>query len=384
VHIAFLSTEYPPHRGGGIGTSVCNLARALVAEGHRVTVVGWGGELETEDEGVRVRFLGETRVPRAGWLLNRRRAQRELQRLSRQEGLDVVEAHDWCGPSAGLRLTVPVVVRCHGSATYFGYLLGEPVRRSVGLAEGMALRGADAIAAVSGFAGETTRSLFGLRRPARVIPNGVDLKRFRPAAPGEVEDGLVLCFGTLVRKKGVLDLGPLFSRVLRRVPGARLRVIGRDARDRRTGSPSTWSLLEASLAPEARARTEYVGPLPQDALQEQVRKAAVCVFPSYAEALPLAWLEAMACGRPIAAYDIGWAPEIVDSGVDGVLVSPGRVEALADAVASLLEDQPGNLALGAAARRKAESCFAAGDVARATAEWYRAVLDGGHAEERHG
>ncbi len=278
----------------------------------------------------------------------------------------MVETHDWCGPSAGLDLPCPVAVHCHGSATYFAHLLHEPVRRSVRWAEALALRRADALVSVSRFTAETTRELFDLERPIEVIPNGVDLARFQPARPEEVEPGTLLYFGTLVRKKGVLDLGPMLSRVR----GARLWIAGRDNPDQRTGERSTWELLAASFSPDARPRAEYLGPLAYDAVQERVRRAAVCVFPSYAEALPLAWLEAMACGKPIVAYDIGWAPEVVRSGVDGILVPPGDVEALAAAVRELLEDPERASAFGAAARARVEAEFSSDGIARRAAAWY--------------
>lgn len=370
MHIGFLSTEYPPLPSGGIGTSLRNLARALVAKGHRVTVVGWGREIEMEDAGVRVRFLGETRVPRLGWLLNRAAARRELVRLIETEGLDVMEAPDWNGLSAGLRLPCPISVRCHGSATYFADILGESVRPRVVLAERMALEGADGLSSVSRFTAAKTRELFGLPDRFEVIPNGIDVARFAPGQPEEVESATILYFGTLVRKKGVLDLGPAFSEIVRREPRARLVLAGRDSRDRQTGSPSTWSLLESSLSPAARARTELLGPLPYEHIQERVRRAAVCVFPSYAEAQPLAWLESMACGRPIVGYDLGWAREIVRPGMDGILVPAGDVRALAESVLGLLADPGRAAALGASARMRVEDEFESGKVARRAVEWY--------------
>ena len=374
MHVGFLTLEYPPLPSGGIGTSLRSLGRALVAQGHRVTVVGWGPKLETEDEGVRVRFLGDAGVPRLGWLLNRLAVRQELVRLVEKEGLDLVATHDWCGPSAGLSLPCPVAVHLHGSATYFAHLLGEELRPSIHLAESVALRRADGLASVSRFTAATTRRLFGLEKPIEVIPNGVDAERFRPGRADEVEPGVVLYFGTLVRKKGVLDLGPVFSEIVRRDPGARLRLIGRDSPDRQTGSASTWELLAASLSPAARARTEYVGARPYLEVHEQVRRAAVCVFPSYAEALPLAWLEAMACGRPIAAYDVGWAPELIRSGTDGLLVPLGKTSSLAEAALSVLADPVLGRSLGEAARARAESEFSSAAVASRTAEWYARML----------
>lgn len=374
MHVGFLTLEYPPLPTGGIGTSLRTLGRALVAQGHRVTVVGWGPRLETEDEGVRVRFLGDSALPRMGWLLNRWAVRRELVRLAERERLDLVATHDWCGPSAGLSLPCPVAVHLHGSATYFAYLLAEEVRPAIHLAESVALRRADGVASVSRFTADVTRRLFGLERPIEIIPNGVDVERFRPGRADEVELGVVLYFGTLVRKKGVLDLGPVFSEIVRRYPEARLRLVGRDAPDRQTGCPSTWEMLADSLSPAARARTEYLGARPYLEVHQHVRRAAVCLFPSYAEALPLAWMEAMACGRPVAAYDVGWAPELVRSGVDGLLVPLGKTSSLAEAVVSVLADPALGRSLGEAARARAESDFSADAVARRTAEWYGKLI----------
>lgn len=376
MRIGFLTNEYPPLPSGGIGTSVRNLARALVADGHQVTVVGWGPEARFEDGGVRVRFLGETRLPSLGWLLNRGRARAKLLRLLEKEGLDVVEAPDWCGPSAGLRLPCPIGVRCHGSATYFADLLGERVRPGILLAERMALEGADGFASVSRFTAEHTRKLFGLPDRFQVIPNGVDLSRFRPGLPEEVEPGTVLYLGTLIRKKGVLDLGPAFSRIVKREPGARLALAGRDSRDNRTGSPSTWRLLEESLSTPARARTDLLGQVPYEQVQERIRRAVVCVFPSYAEAQPLAWLEAMACAKPLVGYDQGWAREVIRPGVDGILVPEGDTEALAEAVLGLLADPERAAALGASARSRVEAEFDSALAARRSLEWYTRLTQG--------
>lgn len=374
MHVAFLTSEYPPLPSGGIGTSIRNLGRAMVAQGHRVTVLGWGPQAEFNDQGVQVRFLGHTNIPKAGWFANRLLAQRELNRLVRDEGVQIVEAPDWCGLSAGLRLRCPLVIRCHGSATYFAHLLKDTVRSTVRLAERYALIGASDVMAVSRFTADVTRELFGLNRPIGVIPNGVDLAQFSPADARETEPNTILYFGTLVRKKGVLDLGPVFSRVLELNGQARLVLVGRDSADKATGSPSTWALLQESLSSQARKRVQYLGGQPYEKVQEFVRRAAVCVFPSYAEAFPLSWLEAMACAKPVIAYDIGWASEAIHSGISGLLVPAGDVEAFSGAICGLLSDLARGRALGLAARQRVEAVFSAGVVAQRSTEWYDRVL----------
>jgi glycosyltransferase involved in cell wall biosynthesis len=374
MHIVFLTLEYPPLPSGGIGTSLRNLGRALVRQGHRVTVMGPGPQMEFEDEGVRVRFIGETRVPKIGWLWDARRIERELNRLIRKEGAEIVEAHDWGGVSAGVRPRCPVVVRCNGTDTYFARLLQKRVRPSVRWAEGLALRQADDVVAVSRFTADVTRRLFNLRADVCVIPNGIDVTQFKPAVNGEVEPDTILYFGTLARKKGVLDLCRAFSLVAERNKSARLLIVGRDMRDQLSGTGSTWELCKSLLSPAARERVEYPGAQPYDRMQEYVRRASLCVFPSYAEAFPLSWLEAMASAKPVVAYDIGWAPEVIEAGASGMLVPPGDTESLAGAIEELLAEPLRAGRLGQAARRRVEKYFAAEVVARQTIAHYEKVL----------
>lgn len=374
MHITFLASEYPPLRHGGIGTSIRNLARALVSNGHQVSVLGWGEHTQFEDHGVRVGFLKDSSIPKMGWLLNRRDAQNELNRLVREQKIDIVEAQDWCGLSAGMRLDCPLTIRCHGSATYFAHLLSERVRPSVRWAESVALKQADSVAAVSRFTAESTRRLFGLTRPVGVVPNGVDTSHFQPGSPEDVVPSSILYLGTVVRKKGVLDLCQAFSRVVKECPDARLSLIGSDAADKLSGSPSTWELCRGLLSADATNQVEYLGLQPHEKVLEHIRRAALCVFPSYAEALPVTWLEAMACAKTVVAYDIGWAPEIIHSGVDGILVPAADLESLTEAIVSLLRDDEENQRLGRAARIRVEREFASNVVADAAVKYYRDVL----------
>lgn len=370
MHVAFLSSEYPGLQTGGIGTSIRELGRALVCLGHRVTVVGWGPRTNFDDNGISVRFLGSTKAPKLGWILNRRKAWKELNRLVHEEDLDIIEASDWCGLSAGMRTAAPIVIRCHGSATYFAHLLGDRVRPTVRLAERLALAQAASVASVSSFTSERTGQLFGLSRAIRCIPNAVDLSRFSPGNSNHSDPLTVVYLGTLVRKKGVLDLCKAFSLMLHTVPDARLKMIGRDSADPYTGSSSTWELCKGLLSPDALSRTDYIRVLPHDEVQLVLQAATVCAFPSYAEAMPLTWIEALACGKALVVYDIGWAREVVGDGEAGLLVRPGDCEGLAAAMAELLTHDSLRGRLAAEARRRAEKEFSIDLLCQRTLDWY--------------
>jgi len=100
--------------------------------------------------------------------------------------------------------------------------------------------------------------------------------------------------------------------------------------------------------------------------------AAVFVLPSLTEALPTALAEAMAAGVPVIGSAVGGIPEMIQDGVTGILVPPGDVDALAAAVADVL-DQPARVGeLVRAARRLVETRF---DAAANVARLHREYLD---------
>ena len=93
LHLCFLCHEYPPEPHGGVGTVVQALGRALVARGHRVTVLGVSRTRpgESDDHGVRVVRLPHARVRGTGLLVHGRRLRRRLASLHREHPIDVVE-----------------------------------------------------------------------------------------------------------------------------------------------------------------------------------------------------------------------------------------------------------------------------------------------------
>ena len=99
--------------------------------------------------------------------------------------------------------------------------------------------------------------------------------------------------------------------------------------------------------------------------------AVLYVLPSYNEGLPMSILEAMACGLPIISTPIGGIPEAVTDGVEGFLVNPGDINAIANRIVQILSEPGLAERMGAASRLKIESTFSADVILPQVEKLYR-------------
>ena len=86
------------------------------------------------------------------------------------------------------------------------------------------------------------------------------------------------------------------------------------------------------------ARVSFLGAVGQDRLRELYETASIFCLPSFAEGVPVVLMEAMAMGLPVVSTRITGIPELIEDGVGGLLVPPGRPDELADRLESLLTD----------------------------------------------
>ena len=98
------------------------------------------------------------------------------------------------------------------------------------------------------------------------------------------------------------------------------------------------------------------------------------MFPTFAEALPVSWIEAMALQKPIVASNVGWAPEVIEEGLEGFLVHPKSHKAYAQRIVELLENSRLQEAFGNAARKKVVSKFSMETVAKQSLAFYESLL----------
>jgi len=170
--------------------------------------------------------------------------------------------------------------------------------------------------------------------PARIVPNIVDLVRFRPSssitgATPVVEPHLVVTRNLEPVYDNATALRA-FARVLVYHPGARLTMAG-------TG-PQKALLVALAVELQLGDRVQFPGRLDRDAMADLYRQASVMVNPSLVDNTPNSVLEAWASGVPVVSTNVGGVPFLVTDGVNGLLVPPGQPEAMAVAVLRLLDD----------------------------------------------
>jgi glycosyltransferase involved in cell wall biosynthesis len=380
MHIAFLTPEYPGAKtgnSGGLGTSIKNLAAALVQNQVQVSVFVYGQQVDEEytEAGIRFYRIQNRIIKGLSWWYTRKKVEQIINHAIAQTGIGLLEVADWTGFSSWMKLDCPVVMRLNGSDTYFCQLDKRPVKWWNKFQEKTAYKQADSIIAVSDFVGKKTNEVFGLRREYTVIPNSIDTTKFELSNQDNI-DPIILYFGTLIRKKGVLDIPAIFNKVIDILPQAQLLLVGGDAADINTGSNSTWALMQPLFSEKAFVHVNYLGKKPYDEIQQYIKQAAVCIFPSYAEALPVSWLEAMAMGKAIVASDIGWAEEMLTSKKEALLCHPAQHDVFASYILRLLQDTALRNELGNQARKRVEQQFDNEVVAVQNITFYEDLIKG--------
>ena len=381
MKIAFLTPEYPHAKtgaSGGIGTSIRNLALGLTAQGCSVRVLVYTQKEEGifDDSGICIQQIRNIKCKGLSWYLTRKKLENIINTLYRQQQIDLVEAPDWTGITSFISpQKCPVVIRLNGSDTYFCHLDQRPVKWVNRFHEKRALKNADGLLSVSQFTADLTNAVFGLDKKFTIIPNSIAVDAFSSDDSNTRNKHTILYFGSLIRKKGLLELPFIFNAVVAKNPKVQLLLIGRDVPDIISGNASTWEMMQGLFTAEAQANVRYLGSVPYENIKKYIDEAAVCVFPTFAEALPVSWIEAMAMQKPIVASNIGWATEVIDDGVNGFLVHPTNHELYADTIVKVLENESLQKELGMQARKKVTQKFSITPIAQQSLEFYKKVCE---------
>jgi phosphatidylinositol alpha-1,6-mannosyltransferase len=390
LRLLLVAPEYPPATGG-METHAGETARRLAARGHKVTVITSASDLPPAEGGtVAVEPRLDRRFGRARRLIaSRARALRADAILLMNAGYAPIALHDgpalppilsrtvgndaygaWQGPRLPLRFLFWRLP--HARPGSWGARLRrlDQDRRVRAVLAGLSR--CDVVLCNSTY---TRSRLEGLGLPTArlgLLVGGVDPERYRPgpSRAAAALDRPVL--GTAGRLKPIKGFEVALEAT------ARLRTAGRAARLLLAGAgPEEERLRTLATRLGLDGAVEFLGDIEAGAMPDFYRRLDVYLQPSVeirheatglpqAESMGRALLEAQASGVPVVASRSGGIPDVIEEGRSGLLVAPGRPEALADAIARLCEDRETRTRLVAEARRSVVERFSWDAVVRET------------------
>lgn len=226
------------------------------------------------------------------------------------------------------------------------------------------LRHADCLVALCGQAVAAARAQGFSENRIAVIPNGVDSSRFRPVPGREHSHTRIVFAGSLTATKGVDVLIDAFAGLRQEHALFGLDIFG--------SGPLQKSLHEKAVQLGIAVDVRFHGVVAD--IERYLDNSCVFVQPSLVEGMSNVILEAMAAGLPVVSTRTGAAAEIIQDGVNGLLVDAGSSEQIRDAIVRIVSDEDFAQRIGIEARATIASTYAIEIVAERYRELYQSLI----------
>jgi glycogen synthase len=385
--IIFVSSSFTGNVTGGIGRLISDLAPAVAARGHDVRVITralgapavdfedgvWVHRVDApllpEDEGVAPDVLAPINAFATA-------AAQEVTRLRGWTEPDLVFAPLWDAEAIGvLRETdLPVAVHVSTPIAVIGPMAGylrndgddDPRLRRLLELDVEVLGTADIFQANTVAVTETMRSSYGEAcSQDRWDVVNIGLADRRPTSDhGDDSTAKTVFFaGRFEARKGIDTLLEAMARLLPERPDLRLVLAGEDRPLAPGEAPIGAAWRQRHAGEPWIGRVSMPGVVDDDTLHQLYARADVVVLPSRYESFGLVMVEALMHGRPLVSTNASGVREVVRNGVDGLLVEPGDVDQLEQAIRRLLDDPSSASLLGKSGRQRFEERFAIDRVA---------------------
>lgn len=341
MKICFVTREYAHQNTGikgGIGVFIKNYAEALSAETIKVTVVIFStSNNKFNDNLVEVyqikdltkfnnlikQFFLKYKLP--GYIslkiilgfFNRLYRSIYLSVFVQQKKINILEFHDYGGDTPFFLSNKPVVVRCHGSARSLHQSMNYVYRKVDDIFEGIQLKWFNKnVIAVSKFSALSTQQAFNLKEIPKVIYNGVPINNTNNKAEEfSIINKSIFYFGSVRERKGIDVACRVFNTVIEKYPDATFHILGNN-------NNNHWEwVAENILSKKALIKTMYYGAVPNNEIENYLKKAHIVLFPSFGENFSLALLEVMALGKLVITSNIPAFKEIIEHNINGYIAN---------------------------------------------------------------
>ena len=373
MRIAQVAPYFYPHFGG-VESHVFNLSEGLVKDGHDVTVYTSllkGTKVDEGYEGILIKRVKPFKTIYSTPITPK------LKKLILQGRHDVIHAHfpppmtSYYASKSSKKSKTPFILTYHCDLELpklFGSVITAIYRTTLGRST---LKNSKKIIVTTRTYAATSRDLWKFE-PC-VIPNAIDPKVFNPEDKGRRvkerhnlhDSKIVLYVGRLKFHKG---LEYLIESAQHTTKNVKYLIVG--------GGDYEPKLKRLMYARGLDNRIIFAGEVPNKELPEYYAACDVFVLPSISrlEAFGIVGLEAMASGKPVIISDIPGVREVIEEGVEGLLVEPMNAEDLAEKINILLSDAALRKKMGEHGRRKVEEKFTWDKVVRQIEEVYKEVI----------
>ncbi len=343
---------------GGSGVVATELAKVLSKKGHKIHVLSYArpARLETLDTNITYHEVSINSYPLFDYPPYALALASQMVNLIEYENLDLLHVHYALPHATSAYLakqimmergkTVPIVTTLHGTdITLVGK---DPSYKHV---VEFSIDKSDGVTAVSEYLKKETYSNFDIKQDIKVIPNFIDLDRFKKSNKSHFKkaicpDGekVVVHVSNFRKVKRVPEVITVFSKIIEKGIKAKLLLVG-DGPDRQLAEQQCRALGICE-------HTRFLGKL--DEVEEVLSIADLFLIPSGSETFGLAALEAMSCSVPVISSNIGGLPEVNIEGDTGYLCDLDDVDCMAKHAVNILSNQALHDELSSNARKRAE------------------------------
>ncbi len=372
VKVCFISPEYLP-LSGGTGAYVYYLSKELMKHGNSAYIVtGYDISRDVKvNQQHYVFFLKTLRAPIIKSFLFAASASRKLNNIRGGFSVDIMHVNLPLVPSFAVPSGFGETLISTVHSTWKGEaeaIRGEPYSRLnsnekfmvsfnwfLRIFEEKMLEHSNKIIAVSDFTRRELLQYYKVKEDKiRVIHNGVDVDKFKPAtdklkAKAELgfntEDKAILSVGRLYARKGLFTLIESMALVARKFRNAKFIIAGKGL------SNEMKKLVSYATKLGVKDNMVFTGYFPDKKLPLLYQAADIFAFSTFYENLPFAVLEALSTGLPVVTTNVGGIPEIIESGRNGFLVQPFNSKELSARILYLLEHPTEASEMGFLARK---------------------------------
>ncbi len=381
MKICMLTRTTKYHHKGGMEDHIDILVNGLAKRGHEVHIITTEPREKIKSKNYHIvpgTIPGE--YSKKWW----DESSKEFFRLNNELKFDIVHSQSIGGISLLTRknrkkLNIPVAISFHGTFLeelktnvklhkknpLFGALLAANFLRKHFTRDFFKVRRADALIATSDQQAHSLEKQFMVwRGRIKTVYNGISVKKFTPY-PARGKN--ILAAARFIRQKGIQNIIRAMPLIMKKHPDAKLVLVGDGAYRSELENLVKKLQIEKNVV--------FEGYIKYENLPKYFKHCAVFVNPTeQINGYDLTIVEAMACEKPVIVSDLGSVPTVVNN-ENGILVKPGNIEQLANAVAKLLSDRELAKRLGKQGRKDAISKFTDVKMIEDTIKIYHSLKD---------